>query len=82
MMGKPSKLNQFLDSKTYEVEMSVRVMNVLNMSDCETMRDVMNYGLVRFAQIAGCGKKTLEDIKALFKPFGIVLTDYDYYAVA
>lgn len=54
-----------------DVDMSVRLWNVLRSKNVKTLGQMLKYSLLDFSKMDNVGKITIEEIKSLYKEYGL-----------
>jgi len=65
------KKTEILQLKVYELGLSVRTQNCLNMANIKTVEDLLKYNKSDFLRFRGFGKKSLQEIEELYIKYGL-----------
>ena len=60
-----------LDKKICDVDMSVRLWNVLRSLNVKTIGDMLKFTLVDYAIMRNVGKVTIKEIRSLYEEYGV-----------
>ena len=74
-------LQKFLNTRidSYEIDMSVRLTNILRFLPCETFEDLLDLSRVELKKQRNFGKKSLIELEKIFESYGIDLHKKNLY---
>lgn len=59
------------DIKTCDMDMSVRLWNVLRSLNVRTLKQMQTYTLAEYSHMRNVGKVTIKEIREIYKEYGV-----------